>query len=519
MFLLALLAGCTAGDDPGTAEQSSGFVPLQIGRATVERVSGTRAAALVDVPDGSLIGVFRRKATDYTEVSNEPYRLRGTQWEAINPDRQIGLKNATANLGALYPFGALPAKGVHVTLTARLWSADKEAFYATFTASVLSPAASFTLKHVYSRVSVVFKRDKKSYADSDGKITTFALEGTGIYTTGTLDVTKALTETPFSGYATPGYSLTGIVRNATLQGEADDSGGDDCVDLLMVPNTLSGKITLKATIDGKLMSLKLNASQLGGSLEAGKRYHIAVTIKGTAISIGTVYEAGAWEDVTAGNNGNMQPLPEKIYDAGAADTEYFVKIGNTYWATRNLKQQRKSSSEVSYSFESLSVDHTTYWNWGMADAEATSYYNGEMWNNNNGDTYKDPCSLVLGNTSWRLPTKAELEELLTMAAPPTTKVRIYMAGIFTVGAAGVISPFNGDGPFAIFIDGEQERALLLPAGGYRQYGSPAQPDEGFYWCSQSTGFQDGHALTFKTGSMNMTTANCNRGHFIRCVKK
>ena len=298
---LAVLAGCTAGDDSGVPEVDSAAVPLQIERAVLAMEPSTRAVSEKEVPAGSVMGVFRREDTNYNQVSNEPYRLNGAQWEPVNPDMAIGLRNAVSRLGAFYPFGVLPARGVNVTLTARLWAADKEAFYAPFTASSLSPTASFTLKHVYSRVSVRFKRHADTFPNGAGEVTTFAMQGTGIYTHALLDVTKELTDTPFSDYETSGFSLTGFTRTATLQGSADDSADGDCVDLLMVPNTLSGEMTLTATVDGKLMSLKLAAAAFGGKLEAGKRYNVVVTIRGTALWVNSIQFAG-WDETPIGGD-------------------------------------------------------------------------------------------------------------------------------------------------------------------------------------------------------------------------
>lgn len=298
---LVLMAGCASGDELGVADAgSNSLVPLRIGKATLERESSTRAVAAAAVPAGSVIGVFRREDADYTRVSNEPYMLNGTEWEPVNPDMAIGLRNAVSHLGAFYPFGVLPAKGITVTLTARLWEAGKEAFYAPFTASSLSPQANFTMKHVYSRVCILFKRNADNYPNGAGQITALSLLGTGIYTHALLDVTKELTDSPFSGYETPGYSLTGITRTATLKGIANAADGSDCIDLLMVPNVLSGKITFTATIDGKEMLLVLDASKLGGSLDAGKRYNITVTIRGTALWVNSLTFAG-WDETPIAN--------------------------------------------------------------------------------------------------------------------------------------------------------------------------------------------------------------------------
>lgn len=301
LLLLAALAGCSGGDDSGVPQAGSPAVPLQIGKAVLAMAPSTRAVIEKEVPAGSVMGVFRREDTDYNQVSNEPYLLNGTQWEPVNPDMAIGLRNAVSQLGAFYPFGVLPARGIKVTLTARLWAADKEAYYAPFTASSLSATASFTMKHVYSRVSVRFKRDNINFPNGTGKVTTFAMQGTGIYTNALLDVTKALNESPFSDYDTRGVSVTGFTRTATLKGAADATDQSDCVDLLMVPNALSGDMTLTATVDGKEMSLKLAAAKFGGKLEAGKRYNVVVTIRGTALWVNSIQFAG-WDETPIGGD-------------------------------------------------------------------------------------------------------------------------------------------------------------------------------------------------------------------------
>lgn len=301
LLLLAVLSGCTTDNDSGVPQAGSVSVPLQIGRAVLATEPSTRAVIEKEVPAGSVMGVFRRADADYNQVSNEPYLLDGTEWEPVNPDMAIGLRNAVSQLGAFYPFGVLPARGINVTLTARLWAADKEAYYAPFTASSLSATASFTLKHVYSRVSVRFKRDNVNFPNGTGKVTTFEMQGTGIYTNALLDVTKALNESPFSGYDTPGVSVAGFTRTATLKGTVDATDQSDCVDLLMVPNALSGDMTLKATVDDKEMSLKLAATKFGSKLEAGKRYNVVVTIRGTALWVNSIQFAG-WEETPIGRD-------------------------------------------------------------------------------------------------------------------------------------------------------------------------------------------------------------------------
>lgn len=300
LLLLAVVSGCTTDNDAGVPQAGSPAVPLQIGRAVLAMEPSTRVVTEIDVPAGSVMGVFRRADADYNQVSNEPYLLDGTQWEPVNPDMAIGLRNAESRLGAFYPFGVLPARGINVTLTARLWAADKEAYYAPFAASSTSATVNFTLKHVYSRLSVRFKRDNVNFPNGTGKVTTFEMQGTGIYTHALLDVTKALNENPFSGYDTPGVSVAGFTRTATLKGAVDATDQSDCVDLLMVPhNSLSGDMTLKATVDGKEMSLKLAATKFGSKLEAGKRYNVVVTIRGTALWVNNIQFAG-WDETPIG---------------------------------------------------------------------------------------------------------------------------------------------------------------------------------------------------------------------------
>lgn len=300
-MLLAVLTGCTAADTDSDVSFSTEKIPLHIAAASVERNVFTRAVGETELSEGSIIGLFRRRDgnANYNLASNVPYRLTDASWEPVNPGEAIYLRTQTASLGAVYPYGGLPATGTAVKLSSCEWAAGKEVFYAPFTASFLSPIASFTMKHVYSRVNILFKRDKDQYTGA-GTVSTFALAGTGIYSGALLDVTKALDNNPFSDYESPGYTLTGFTRTASLKGEANDAGGNDKLDLLMVPASLSGKVTLIATIDGKPMTLGLDASQFGGSLQAGMRYNIIVTVRGTALWISSIEFAG-WDETPVGD--------------------------------------------------------------------------------------------------------------------------------------------------------------------------------------------------------------------------
>lgn len=270
--LLLLLAGCTQGEHlPGEDTAANSLLQVSNLQTATEDQAVTRAVGTSDFVGE--IGFFvKANATNGYDAKNNikgTYNATTNVWE---PATAIWLNNHDATIAVYAPHDVNQNTAAALKLTAVLRTDEtKDIWYTRVTdANFKKSSLSLTLTHVYARCVITVKR-AASYLP-DAKITALSLAGTGIYSDATFKLLEA-SPYDYTG-ATAGFTPAGVAAK-TLNAATSSVA----YDLLLIPSTLSGNITLTLTVDNQTMKQTIAAGKFSGKLEAGKQYAITATLR------------------------------------------------------------------------------------------------------------------------------------------------------------------------------------------------------------------------------------------------
>jgi hypothetical protein len=278
---LLALSGCEqAYKDEGITGGGEEPVPLQLtGLFIKERGVSSRSGGVQPLTTAD-IGIFRYASEGYSEIrSNVHYRYSGGMWSVPDAGGPIYLTKNPANLCAYYPYSSADdyADGV-VTLTSQRYAQNADLCYQTgVTASSTSGPVSFTLNRAYAKWVFNFTRDA-SYTGTCA-VSQIKMVHPDLVSSNTLNLITGEYGTPASG-----SKGSVMITDVGISGIA--SGETQTVSVLMVPAlpdaSLSGVITLTFTVDGKEMTITVNASE--EALAANNQYVQNVTIRKSMVT-------------------------------------------------------------------------------------------------------------------------------------------------------------------------------------------------------------------------------------------
>lgn len=282
---------------------------------------------------------------------------------------------------------------------------------------------------------------------TDNKVTIGSVMVVGLYTNGTITLSNSST------------SNTSIVGTGYSAFVFDDNGG------MVIPKTGEKTITLKdIIIEGKNRGSK--EFKINTDFDKGRNYKIKVsfTKKNGFIVGGVEWATGGLQYA----NGVYSIIPAQDQFTGVNDATWNAAANPDY-----------------YSFYTLSPTSTSL---------------------NNGD----PCSKVAPAGTWRLPTKADFDELIR---------------------APYVFARNSNGVFGYFFDvteapvtaEEQASTLFFPAAGFRSAADNkfyTVKNAGYYWSSTSADASNAYYLLLNSNSVPAVPSGTrNAGLNIRCVKR
>ena len=504
-LILLLLSSCTQdevlyGGDAGGSLPALGLSAVQATDMDVSKTV-TRAVATPDYPTSGYIGFFVKAdaANGYKAVDNRKgeYNTARKLWlpQAATPADSIWLNNHDADIAVYAPYDAAHTTAATLNLTAALRPTDgsKDIWCKHFVANNQSKNLAVTLEHLYTRLTVVVSRDANY--KSDANLTAFALKGNEIYPSATY---KPFETVPYTNSPTTGFAPA--VTAQTL----DASTASATYDLLLIPATLTGDITLTQTVDGKKMQVKIAKERFAaGKLEAGKQYNVNLKLKPGVLELTSV-SVVKWETVPVVNGGNGefdQPEPlgiqlspnEITLTANGCTEQDKIDLSKLIWAKGNLKSTGTDGVTKDYEWAPTQEDYGYYYTWN-------SSYTG-----NTSSNGVDPCTLLNPSkygTGWRTPSKNEFD----MLSRCTDKAWVAKNGI--------------DGMWFM----NNPNGLFLPAAGYRNYregsGTTATSyagSEGDYWSSAAYDGSYGYYLYF-TGNARVSHYDKTYGYPVRCVQ-
>ena len=267
--------------------------------------------------------------------------------------------------------------------------------------------------------------------------------------------------------------------------------------VLSEPNTIANTLTVtysdavSTTAEGKVFYVAVPAQtyqELKIELDAdGNGFTKSMTTKSAT-------------DITVARN--------KIYPITFAD--------NAASATTGTAKATIGGSEVDVNWVQLWENGPKFaeYNVGVTDGKAESYGGYYCWGSSidkdQSAAYKsgtdpltgtDDTATNLWGNNWRMPTKAELEALLTNCDVEWTTVGGVNGRKFT----GKVAPYTSN-------------SVFLPAAGYCGYGGVyGQGSYGYYWSSTPSGSYDASYLYFDSGYQNVYNYNRYLGYSVRAV--
>ena len=499
LLIPLLLASCSQDETlPGGSPVAGSMPSLALSTLQATDIDGgkaaTRAVTTTDYPTGKSIGFFvKENTTDgYTACNNRKGEYNTTRRLWLPTPDSIWLNNHDADIAIYAPYDAAQTTAATLNLAACLRPTDgsKDIWCKRFTANNTSKNLAVTLEHVYTRLALTVTRDANYKADAV-LATTFALEGNEVYQSGTYRPFDATT--PYI-YGTD-TGLTPTVPATTLNA----STASAVYDLLLLPATLTGDLTLTLTVDGKKMRVTVAKEKFASTkLEAGKQYNINLALKPGKLEVTSV-SVEKWDALAEVSGGNAE------FD------EYMIDIGVGFYIAKGNLMATKVDGSLSYAF-----------------AEEQGYYSGKAdggdlfcWNTDSPFTFeitqsswedaRDPCRKV-GDGNWRTPTQTELQALVDAG-------HVWGEGIYTM-KDGTTKNGRYFGTTTVPAKADQDKYVFLPAAGFRDGSRCGDAGtRGRYWSATLYASDTNHAYTlyFYSSDCSVNYYYRSYGRSLRCV--
>lgn len=351
--LAAIFALASCEQDDSLWKESTSGSSLQLGTVQVltqmnNALTRTTGYTSLTTPDAEM-GLFRKSNGEiYSKMENVRYQYKRPDtespyaWSPYDDASNIRLHPTTlADIAAYYPYNASPLmvtgkEGVINLSAAIRKNASQDLWYNHFLASGTNYKKNLSLGHAYCRMKITILKDgvtdtKNLYSlkISGGRASTTSTTD-GIFSTGTLDM--------FSGTYTgdtQDYTPVNDISANTYPITNDASTTKAVFDLMMIPTTLSGDVTMTVTVgessdNVSTMSASIPAVDFGGKLTAGNIYNLSARIKGSTITFSTKGEVPSLDPKEEFPFG-IDKLPAYILPPVTIGTGLYVATGNLYY--------------------------------------------------------------------------------------------------------------------------------------------------------------------------------------------
>lgn len=313
-----VVAASWQGCSEGTVvdDDSDQPVPLQVGVSLRGEFIGTRSATPMESGE---IGVFMPEAAGYVPQYNVKYAPNGSgAWQPSDASRQIFLRKGAVKVTAYYdPEQLVKFKNENSSVTytqlfARHYAAAQpdEAkkllwYIAQVEVSKYSPTARFALKPVYVNVRLILTRDAGYVTDDLCAINNVSFSvGTtrAICRAAYFDVASGTIVNDDTADKNAAYSYNPEIEGITV-GVPDSSISD-----LLLPQDITGGLTIALTIDGSDRQITIPATAFGtnNKLESGNQYTISIRITAEQLELTNAVNIADWGADVDGGSGNIE---------------------------------------------------------------------------------------------------------------------------------------------------------------------------------------------------------------------
>lgn len=505
VFIAALFASCSTSEDEVTAEKSTANLNIS---TDINQTRAIITATNFSAKDS--IGVF--VTTDDGGIyaqngSNARCVYDGSKWNF--PDGNVLLSTSSAKVYSYYPYTkGTSANSVPVSLMATRGASYTDYLYGSSTGNVdaVDSVAQISFKHALALVtfqipSQIGENNEYHYEAYEslsnvGKGTAISISGTMNAITGVInpkldsaaciDVTKVY---PAVEYSKRKESIT---RSGT---------GTNNVNFLVIPTQVKNDVVFKFALrtsqyinQGSQVLFNIVIPKI--QWEAGKQYIYPVTITNNSTATLATKDPSVrdWTNTTEGTTTISNDNVDTLGTVGSP-----VDLGlSVKWADHNVG----ATSPEDYGGYFAWGETATKTNYTESTSEwykvsNSSLYQGVIDSNGRLTATYDAATVNWGK-SWRMPTQAELKELITKCTWTwTTSNSIH--GYKVVGTNG--------------------NSIFLPAAGFRyESGLYGAGSGGFCWSSIFY-FLDGGAygLDFSSGHYDWDYDHRYRGNSVRPV--
>src|SRR5574344_1984451 len=432
MIGLSLLAVCMVScTSEETVNSNTGELRVSTYLPTRSVITGST------LTKGDQIGVFALTADGNAEYATGSSNMLATTNDGVNwnfPSAATHLTTSEAKTDAYYPYSSgNTLHQVDVDIRPQAATGQNDYLYGASVDSVniKSPEAKINFKFALSRITLNFKKGKENENDNivlnNVKLSN-ASGGTAISTSGTMDITTGditnVTNTSDNVYENYGSSL--------------DTGNVSRIDLVVIPTAVNNDVVLSVTVNNKTFTVPMPSI----TWAKGCQYSYPVTFTGTfpktaMLSIGEPVIT-AWDNTTQGGinvtGDNENKSTDTLSVGGTVGN--MVDLGlSVKWADHNVGATNPE-------------DYGAFFSWG--ETETKSDYSTSKWEkvsyaslqsqgviDSNGNlTATYDAATVNWGKNWRMPTKAEQDELRTKCTWTWTTTSNGIHGYKVVGTNG-----------------------------------------------------------------------------------
>ena len=455
ILVCAAFTACSNSDtDSLSAAEDTAKVPLSISAAiqsgTEARKAGYDATAFAT---GDEIGLYILSSDIESAYSSDYtcYNLRatynGSSWTL---DNDVYLFEDNAYVIAYYPYsesfvsGSLPTSGSPITIGISPTDNEQADVLTStvVTVSRESPTASLIFDHVLTRVilSVGLSGDIET-----ASLTSASISASELYGSATLYLSG-------DAFGTGSSSSTADEFTQTLDATLNTSTRQD-IDFLI---TSQSSTPLEATLVIDSISYSVNLTS--DSWEAGYQYTYLINVVRTEEEKDILLEVSSSSIISGWTDQGTSEEIEITYQEDNATTingYEAVDLGlSVKWASCNIGAESPE-------------EYGNYYAWGeieTKDEYSTSncITHGVSMDDFSGDVEYDAATANWGG-SWRMPTRAEMRELMSQCTKEWTTL---------------------NGVYGYLVTGDNGNSIFLPAAGWRDdsYFRYAGSD-GYYWSS------------------------------------
>lgn len=324
-----------------------------------------------------------------------------------------------------------------------------------------------------------------------GILTAVMFNGTGIAASPAPSLSAVSTFTTAGNWSIKSTSFAATTTQSVAKAFTMTKSGNDYTSTMLV-----------LPLTSKALAANYNFTPNGGK---------NINVNGKQVTASTTFASGGSYSFT------IKAIGAYVITEGVES----LKIGSYTWATRNVRWNNtfetnlkiwesgnlRGAGQGTTSSAAPSSDYNSYFNWGRKTPSVNSdYETGSTWKSS-----QNPCP-----SGYRIPTKAEFENLIAKKVPQNSRVSIN-GEIFTINNA--YGFYNGNKARGLVLK-DGTNVLFLPAAGSRiNNGWMNTGIRGHYNSSTPTGSY-AYILTFDSSSCYVNFPNDTRSHgrSVRCVK-